>query len=62
MNIIITRPLKNAKVMAREKQGESAEKLPLMGKKLLKSSLAIAVAFNSFAFLYSKDKYGENRT
>ena len=33
-----TRPLKNAKVMAREKQGEAAEKVMFMGKSPLKNS------------------------
>ena len=36
---IITRPLQNAKVMARGKQGEAAEKALLMGKNPLKNSL-----------------------
>ena len=34
-----TRPLQNAKVMAREKQGEAAKMVTSMGKNPLKNSL-----------------------
>ena len=37
---IDTRPLQNAKVMAREKQGEAAEKVMSMGKNQLKNILS----------------------
>ena len=38
-NTEITRLLQNAKVMTREKQGEAAEKVLLMGKNPLKNGL-----------------------
>ena len=51
----ITRLLQNAKVMAREKQGEAAEKVMLMGKNQLKNSLlsnlSIAVALVLLSFI-----------
>ena len=50
--------------MAREKQGEAAEKVMFMRKNQLKNSLfmAIVVALLVFAFLYLKGKSGENTT
>ena len=55
-NYQLTRPLQNAKVMAREKQGKTAEKVMSMGKNPLKNSLfyailAIAVALCLLSFI-----------
>ena len=59
LNNLNTRPLQNAKVMAREKQGETAEKVTSMGKnpllnleeQFILSNLAIAVALVLLSFI-----------
>ena len=60
-----TRPLQNAKVMAREKQGEAAEKVMFMGKNPSKNRLFKEFGYCcgiTFTFLYSKERSCENTT